>query len=161
MAFVKGGEFIMGTGRTSHRVKLSSFHICRNRVTQELWNIVMGSVPSNNLPMVNVSWNDCQNFIHKLSTITKRKFRLPTEAEWEYAATHKEGMNDMPGRIREWCNDWYGASISCYSENPQGPSSGHSRVYRGGNYTSRYYGYPSYKSKNLGFRLAEDRKKKL
>ena len=161
MAFVKGGEFIMGTGRTSHRVKLSSFHICRNRVTQELWNIVMGGVPSNNLPMVNVSWYDCQNFIHKLSTITKRKFRLPTEAEWEYAATHKEGMNDMTGRIREGCNDWYSASISCYSDNPQGPSSGHFRVYRGGNYTSRYYGYPSYKSKNLGFRLAEDRKKKL
>lgn len=59
-------------------------------VTQALWQAVMGSNPSNfkgdNLPVEKVSWNDCQEFISKLNSMTGRKFRLPTEAEWEYAA---------------------------------------------------------------------------
>ena len=59
-------------------------------VTQALWEAVMGSNPSifegDNLPVETVSWNDCQEFISKLNSMTGRKFRLPTEAEWEYAA---------------------------------------------------------------------------
>ena len=59
-------------------------------VTQELWQAVMGSNPSyfigSQRPVEQVSWNDCQEFIEKLNTLTGEKFRLPTEAEWEYAA---------------------------------------------------------------------------
>mgnify|MGYP002729777738 FL=1 len=59
-------------------------------VTQALWKAVMGRKPSffegDNLPVEWVSWNDCQKFISKLNKMTGRRFRLPTEAEWEYAA---------------------------------------------------------------------------
>ena len=73
-----------------HQVTLSSFSIGRYEVTQEEWQAVMGSNPSNfkgvKRPVDNVSWNDCQEFIRKLNAMTGRRFRLPTEAEWEYAA---------------------------------------------------------------------------
>ena len=75
---------------------LSSFSIGQTEVTQELWQAVMGSNPSyfnggsygTNLkrPVEQVSWDDCQAFITKLNEMTGKQFRLPTEAEWEYAA---------------------------------------------------------------------------
>ena len=79
-----------GDESSVHEVKLSDFSIGEMHVTQELWEAVMGSNPSwfigKNLPVENVSWDDCQEFILKLNEKTKRNFRLPTEAEWEYAA---------------------------------------------------------------------------
>lgn len=97
MVHVDGGTFIMGDlkgygkARPTHRVTLGSFHICKYEVTQALWKAVMGSNPSktkdsNFLPVENVSWDDCQKFIRKLNEMTGKEFRLPTEAEWEYAA---------------------------------------------------------------------------
>ena len=73
-----------------HDVTLSSYYIGETEVTQELWEAVMGSNPSyfsgSQKPVENVSWNDCQEFITKLNELTGENFRLPTEAEWEYAA---------------------------------------------------------------------------
>ncbi len=73
-----------------HSVTLSSFYMGETEVTQALWKAVMEGNPSkfkgDNLPVENVSWNDCQEFIHKLNRLTGKNFRLPTEAEWEYAA---------------------------------------------------------------------------
>ena len=73
-----------------HSVTLHSYLIGETEVTQALWEAVMGNNPSNNiggdLPVENVSWQDCQKFIHKLNQTTGISFRLPTEAEWEYAA---------------------------------------------------------------------------
>ncbi len=98
---VAGGTFQMGATpeqgndalvneRPVHDVTLSSYYIGQTEVTQALWTAVMGSVPSmwvgDNLPVETVSWNDCQTFITKLNQLTGQKFRLPTEAEWEYAA---------------------------------------------------------------------------
>ncbi len=100
MVYVEGGTFTMGATseqqnpyddeKPTHRVSLSSFYIGKYEVTQALWKAVMGSNPSrfegDNLPVENVSWNDCQTFLRKLNAMTGKNFRLPTEAEWEFAA---------------------------------------------------------------------------
>ena len=101
MVAVKGGTFTMGgtaeqgsdaesDEKPTHQVTLSDYMIGETEVTQELWKAVMGSNPSHfsgtNLPVEKVSWDDCQTFITKLNQLTGRNFRLPTEAEWEYAA---------------------------------------------------------------------------
>ena len=101
MVAVEGGTFTMGATseqgsdaagdeKPTHQVTLSSYYIGKTEVTQALWKAVMGKNPSkfkgDNLPVENVSWDDCQEFIKKLNALTGKNFRLPTEAEWEYAA---------------------------------------------------------------------------
>ena len=96
MVRVDGGSFMMGSDngykdeKPVHSETVSTFYIGKTEVTQALWTAVMGSNPSHhkgpNLPVEMVSWNDCQEFIDRLNRITGRNFRLPTEAEWEYAA---------------------------------------------------------------------------
>ena len=97
---VEGGTFTMGATsemtepfddeKPTHQVTLSSYYIGETEVTQALWKAVMGSNPSNfkgdDLPVEQVSWDDCQTFISKLNALTGKRFRLPTEAEWEFAA---------------------------------------------------------------------------
>ena len=101
MIKVEGGTFNMGATseqtnydndeKPVHSVTLSDYYIGETEVTQELWQAVMGSNPSrftgnNQRPVENVSWNDCQEFIRRLNSLTGKNFRLPTEAEWEYAS---------------------------------------------------------------------------
>lgn len=101
MVKVEGGTFMMGATpemknswteeRPIHQVTLTNdYYIGKYEVTQSLWCALMDNNPSyfkgDNLPVEQVSWDDCQKFINKLNDITGRKFRLPTEAEWEYAA---------------------------------------------------------------------------
>ena len=97
---ISAGKFLMGSlvyenGRnddeTQHEVTLTkSYYMGKYAVTQEQWKAVMGNNPSSRtkgakLPVTDVSWNDCKKFIKKLNGITKGKYRLPTESEWEYA----------------------------------------------------------------------------
>ncbi|MBQ0057796.1 MAG: SUMF1/EgtB/PvdO family nonheme iron enzyme [Bacteroidales bacterium] len=110
MVAVKGGTFQMGATpeqqdadddeKPVHSVTLSDYCIGETEVTQALWKAVMGETVEqiakrngwntfgvgDNYPMYDVSWDDCQTFIKKLNQLTGKNFRLPTEAEWEYAA---------------------------------------------------------------------------
>ena len=217
MVRIEGGTFMMGATseqvgdadgdeKPVHQVTLSSFSIGRYEVTQEEWEAVMGCNSSMfkgaKQPVESVSWDDCQEFIRKLNVMTGKSFRLPTEAEWEFAArggnssgghkfagsnevnsvawsitnssrqTHdvgtkqpnELGLYDMSGNVWEWCSDWYGSYSSTSLINPKGPSSGSSRVQRGGSWINdagycrvspRNYNTPSNKGSNIGFRLAQ------
>ena len=213
MIAVKGGTFQMGNERgynawayPVHQVTLSNYYIGETEVTQELWNAVMGSNPSistGNMPcpVEYVSWDECQTFISRLNELTGETFRLPTEAQWEYAArggnkskgytysgsnaiddvawyddnsgemTHpvktkvpnELGIYDMSGNVNEWCSDWFGSYSSAAQTDPTGPSTGSSRVIRGGGWSEdasccrvadRDGVLPTSSSRILGLRLA-------
>ncbi|MBR1712751.1 MAG: SUMF1/EgtB/PvdO family nonheme iron enzyme [Alloprevotella sp.] len=127
MVAVEGGTFTMGATpeqktdvqkdeKPLHDVTLSAYSIGRYEVRQDEWEAVMGTNPSElkgeDLPVTNVSWEDCQQFIQKLNEMTGRKFRLPTEAEWEFAArggnlskgTQFAGGGDNHKNVA-WCFD--------------------------------------------------------
>jgi formylglycine-generating enzyme required for sulfatase activity len=231
LVLVTGGTFKMGCTseqkdcgddeKPTHQVTLSDFYIGKYEVTQKLWTEIMGENPSyfkngDNYPVEQVSWDDIQTFLSKLNTkYPNRNYRLPTEAEWEYAARGggkevvfgngkntldpKEanfnasaanktsyslageyrqkttpvgsfipnaiGLYDMSGNVWEWCSDWYGSDYykNSPATNPQGPTSGSFRVFRGGSWSDypQYCrvafrsGYsPDYRYNSIGFRLA-------
>ena len=123
MVYVAGGTFQMGSNdgddneKPVHSVTLSDYYIGQTEVTQELWQAVMGSNPAKyekgpTLPVYYVSWNDCQEFISKLNSLTGGHFRLPTEAEWEYAA---RGGNKSRGYI--FSGSDYLGSVAWYEDN--------------------------------------------
>ncbi|MBQ3247459.1 MAG: SUMF1/EgtB/PvdO family nonheme iron enzyme, partial [Alistipes sp.] len=132
MVFVKGGTFTMGATaeqgsdadsdeKPAHSVTVSNFYIGKYEVTQAQWEAVMGKNPSrfkgDNLPVERVSWNDIQKFIEKLNAKTGKRYRLPTEAEWEYAA---RGGNQSKGYKYSGSNDI--GSVAWYTDNSSSPT---------------------------------------
>ncbi len=110
MVQVQGGSFDLGSNdgaadrKPAHTVKLSDFSMSEYEVTQKQWKMVMGSNPSvfdcDECAVTNVSWNDAISFIEKLNALTGKHYRLPTEAEWEYAArggNKEELVKTYPG----------------------------------------------------------------
>lgn len=134
MVYVRGGTFTMGATseqgsdanskreKPAHNVTLGGYYIGKYEVTQKLWEAVMGSNPSyfkgENLPVENVSWYDVQEFLRKLNAMTGKNYRLPTEAEWEFAA---RGGNSSRGYKYSGGNDprsvaWYdGNSVQTHT----------------------------------------------
>jgi formylglycine-generating enzyme required for sulfatase activity len=214
-AWIPPGSFLMGSPpgeeghndyEVQHRVRLTSgFWLGIYPVTQKEWQTVMESNPShfkgNDRPVEQVSWQDCQEFCRKLSAREGKTYRLPSEAEWEYAcragtttayyfgddpamlddyAWYSEnsgsqtrpvgqkkanawGLYDMHGNVWEWCQDWYGKYPRSEQSDPQGPSGGSSRVFRGGCWhlvpqlcrsAGRSGVEPEYRRYSLGCRLA-------
>lgn len=132
LVYVEGGTYKMGAQSENQNadnydnsaynnespvcsVTVSSFYIGRYEVTQALWERVMGSRPSSaygsNLPVEQVSWEDCRKFIIKLNELTGKKFRLPTEEEWEYAA---RGGNRSKGYKYSGSNNI--DNVACYKK---------------------------------------------
>ncbi len=124
MVFVKGGTFKMGCNDRDadesefpvHDVTLNDYYIGETEITQKLWKAVMGYNPSENVgdnyPVENVTWIECNDFINELNRLTGMNFRLPTEAEWEYApkggAASEKFKYSGSNRIRE---------VACYYNN--------------------------------------------
>ena len=126
MVLVEGGTFTMGCTdgdclensgeEPAHQVTLSSYKIAKYAVTQQQWEAVMGDRPSifrgQDLPVENITWHQVQEFIKKLNVATGKNYRLPTEAEWEYAA---RGGNKSKGYQYSGSNNindvaWYSAN---------------------------------------------------
>jgi formylglycine-generating enzyme required for sulfatase activity len=226
--FLKGGCFQMGSEngtineRPVHTACVGDFFMGKYEVTQGQWKAVMGNNPAffsrcgDDCPVESVSWTDVQEFLSRLHGKTgTNHYRLPTEAEWEYAAragtqtrysygddardlgdhawydknsTRSEagtvyyhnkliqasphpvgqkkpnafGLYDMHGNVREWVSDWYGDYRPGREQNPAGPSSGASRVHRGGTWddgagqcrsANRLSSHPLGADGDRGFRL--------
>ena len=212
---IEAGTFLMGSNawyavssaEPVHQVRISkAFYLGTYAVTQGQWQAIMGTNPSRfkvdpNLPVEKVSWEDVQEFIRQLNAKEGgATYRLPTEAEWEYAAragttmaysfgddprqlreyawygensgdeTHPVGQKkpnpwglyDMHGNVWEWVQDWHGRYTAGTAVDPAGPSSGSSRVNRGGGWlgdaspcrsADRYGSAPGLRLGSLGFRL--------
>ena len=134
MILVDAGTFQMGTtseqgkdyfghGKPVHQVTLSPYYIGETEVTQELWEAVMGNNPSYHIgpkrPVDKVSWDDCNEFIKRLNSLTGNNFRLPTEAEWEFAA---RGGNKSRGYLYSGSNAagdvaWYSGNCNSKTHN--------------------------------------------
>lgn len=160
MVYVDGGLFLMGSDsedsckdeRPSHIVFLDGYWIGKYEVTQDLWEAVMGGNPSENIidgdrkPVEHVSWHDCQLFIDKLNSLTGLEFKLPTEAQWEFAA---RGGDRSKGHRYSGSNSiddvaWYGeyatSDVGTKSPNELGIYDMSGNVYEWCNDWFDYYG---------------------
>lgn len=158
---IPAGEFLMGSpeserGRSKdegpvHRVEIGyEFHMGRYPVTQSQWEAVMGSNPAKrygigpDYPVYYVSWDDCQEFLRRLNRLGKGYFRLPSEAEWEYAA--RAGT-----RSRYFFGDSLEADDECeYTAQSENPKRSDYLWYCGNNSPA---GTPGYSAKRVGSKL--------
>ncbi len=193
-SFMQGNETGEKDQRPAHQVYTNAFLISRREVTNRLYKSFVdasghppprGTVWTGNtyrigeddLPVVFVSWEDAIAFTTWFSLKTGRRYRLPTEAEWEKAARLVSDQYTSVGKIWEWCLDWYDPK---YYErrnrlNPQGPAAGkkvklmgresEARVIRGGGFgrgtviqraAERSYMFPNVGRFDVGFRIVRD-----
>jgi len=181
-ALIPAGSFFSNSNYNIDEIKITKpFYVGKFEITQEQWMALMGanisSQKGSNLSVTNVSWYDCQEFINKLNGKTNGGYRLPTEAEWEYAC--RAGYIDLQANVNnsnpffpvmnsgtlvgsykpnafglydmhgyfEWCNDWHGSTIKDSTTDPVGPKSGTTKVLRSGS-LFRNSTYTSYSYRN-------------
>ncbi|MFK7950562.1 MAG: SUMF1/EgtB/PvdO family nonheme iron enzyme [Saprospiraceae bacterium] len=136
MVKIPSGSFQMGSNdydseKPVHTVNISSFYMSKYEVTQKQWRAIMGQDPPelrfkgcDECPVENVSWNDIQEFIKKLNTKTGKKYRLPTESEWEYAArggqSYKYAGSDNIGSVAWYDDNSDGKTHSVGKKTPNG-----------------------------------------
>ena len=171
VSFTMGGDLNYYT-RPAHSVKLRPFKFGSTPVSFDLWVKVMGETDDSKKgpkgEVVNVTYDECLDFISALNDRTGGSYRLPTEAEWEYVAGHGTtvGVSDIRN-IMEWCSDWFGKYNIAFDTNPVGPDSGVQRVVRGGSdypelntdfrdISYRWHQDPEKASPKVSFRLVSD-----
>jgi len=121
MISIPAGSFEMGNAggdaseKPVHTVRINGFRLGETEVTQKQWQLVMGTAPSyfkgcDNCPVDSVSWNDVQTFLKKLNAQTGLRFRLPTEAEWEYACR-------SAGKDEKYCGGNDASKLAWYGDN--------------------------------------------
>lgn len=176
MVYVQGGTFTMCSHSQNklyeHSVALSDYYISKFKITQGIWEEIMQTYAElyiqsyaiyneerigPNCPMIWINWEDAQEFCKRLSELTGKKYALPTDAQWEFAAiggckskgykyigsndweesqkiANELGIYNM-GQMHEWCQDWYDDSYYDYYRNsplkdPPGPEKGEHRATR-------------------------------
>jgi formylglycine-generating enzyme required for sulfatase activity len=202
MLRVSEGPFICGDNRGAkdqrpqHQVLTSEFEISRSEVTNQLYKLFIEATnhpapqgldygwngndyppEQGGLPVVFVSWEDAEAFCKWLSEQSGRRYRLPTEAEWEKAAKLGGDQYKSAGKVWEWCSDWYDPNYYSLRErvNPQGPARGKlykimgrecdAKVIRGGSFgfdsltrraAERNYFFPKMNRSDIGFRIVRE-----
>lgn len=195
-AYLQGNHEGQSDERPSHEVFINAFDISRREVTNRFYKLFVdatgrsapqgerfswngNSYPEgmDDAPVVNVTWDDALAFTRWLSLETGRRYRLPTEAEWEKATRLVGDQYISIGKIWEWCQDWYDPAFYQRSNrlNPQGPAKGAplkllgregpARVMRGGGYSpgspptraaERGFMFPGVVRADVGFRVIRE-----
>ncbi len=195
-AFVRGNDKGEKDQRPAHQIILPEYEVARTEVTNRLYKFFVDATNhpaprgpgygwqgnnypegQDNLPVVFVTWDDAVAFCRWLSQQTGKRYRLPTEAEWEKATKLGGEQYVSAGKIWEWCSDWYDPDY--YKErvriNPQGPArgkrvklmgrEGETRVVRGGGFgrgtvvqraADRNYFFPALGRFDIGFRVVRE-----
>ena len=192
MQRVEGGSYLMGatieqtdrdilTNKPAHLVFLSPYYIATTEVTVQLWRAVMpeGEVINPKgyptVPISYVTWNECQEFVRRLDSITGLPLNEADSVGWTYSCSgnwkhpvgrkrpNELGLYDMTGNVSEWCQDIYGPYTLCTQPDPCGPDTGSYRVVRGGSYDEcnanshlsvRRWHKPETSTEYIGFRIA-------